>query len=151
MFGRHSSAWHLVCPQLLSVTSTEKPTQKFKSSDYHWRRVWVSTGQCRAPRAKGLCQKGPVLLGWKSWLALLSHRLPTCAVGTSFSSLLLLVPCVKSRCCLTLPHQGAVNMVSFWFEEALVVAHPRSFKKFSLVQTIFGTSAWPQYLGGSPW
>lgn len=74
-----------------------------------------------------------------------------CDVGTSFSSLLLLVPCVKSRYCVTLPHQGAVNMVSFQFEEAPVVGHPSSFKKFSLEQMIFGTSAWPHYLGGSPW
>lgn len=62
MFARHSSPWHLVCPELLSATSTEKSTQKLKSADHPWRKVWVKSGSVQSTQRQGpesgLCYEG---------------------------------------------------------------------------------------------
>lgn len=120
MFGRRSSPWHLVCPELLSATSTKKSTQKLKSSDHPWRRVWVKSGsvpgtQSQGPES-GLCyegwEEGPVLE--RAYPADLEVMAPSALPQTShmcFRHILhfSLAAGVKWRCCLTLPHQGAVK------------------------------------------
>lgn len=64
MFGRHSSPWHLVCPELLSATSTEKSTQELKSSDHPWRKVWVKSRSARRTQSQG-SESGLCCEGWE--------------------------------------------------------------------------------------
>lgn len=139
MFGRNSSPWHLVCPELLSTTGTEKFTPKPRSSDHPWRKVWVKSGSVQRTQSHG----PESAFRYEGWEVMTPFALPqTSHMCFKHILQLSLAACVRWK---VLPYSVSPESCKTWSIPICRGSHSRLSKQLKKLQ-LKANHLWDPYL-----